>query len=270
MPRPVTLRLSSPASSERGSALVVALMSMLLLSALGVALILTTSTETMLAANYGSGQEALYAADAAMERAMLEIPGMTDFDALLGGTLASSFRDGSPGSRTLPDGSTLDLTELTNLANCASTTGCSPDQMNAVTADRPWGPNNPRWQLFAHGRLDSLLPDGQMNTPYYVVVWVGDDPSETDGMPTRDDGNGNAGPGRGVLLLRAEAFGPRGSHRRLEAAVQRPLPASPDSGYSAQRGQDEQNRRSRADAVQTPGSTLTRMTMSKSGTMAVQ
>jgi hypothetical protein len=270
MPRLVTLRLSSPASGERGSALVVALMSMLLLSALGVALILTTSTETMLAANYGSGQEALYAADAAMERAMLEIPGMTDFDALLSGTLTSSFRDGSPGSRTLPDGSTLDLLELTNLANCASTTGCSPDQMNAVTADRPWGPNNPRWQLFAHGRLDSLLPDGQMNTPYYVVVWVGDDPSETDGMPTRDDGNGSGGPGRGVLLLRAEAFGPRGSHRRLEAAVQRPLPASPDSGYSAQRGQDEQNRRNRSDTVQTPGSTLTRMTMSKSGTMAVQ
>jgi hypothetical protein len=270
MPRRSTLRVASPLSSERGSALVVAMMTMMLLTALGIALILTTSTETMLAANYGSGQEALYAADAAMERAMLEIPGVTDFDALLSGSIKSTFIDGAAGSRDLPDGSRMDLVALTNLANCGTTGGCGPDQMNAVTADRPWGPNNPRWQLYAYGRLDNLLPSGQMNSPYYVVVWVGDDPSETDNDPTRDDGNGSAGPGRGVILLRAEAFGPRGSHRRLESAVQRPMPASPDTGYTAQRGQDEQNRRNRTDAVQTPGQTLTRMKMSLSGTMSVQ
>ena len=49
---------------EDGVALIVALMATMLMTALGVALILTTSSETMITANYRNGQEALYAADA--------------------------------------------------------------------------------------------------------------------------------------------------------------------------------------------------------------
>ena len=44
-------------SGERGIALVIALMAMLLMSALGLALMLTTTTETMIAANYRDGIE---------------------------------------------------------------------------------------------------------------------------------------------------------------------------------------------------------------------
>jgi hypothetical protein len=261
----------SRASRQDGSAVVVALMSMMLLTALGMALVLTTSAETMFAANYSSGQEALYAAEAGMERALLEVPGITDLDRLLQGQIASTFSDGAPGSRALPNGAQMDLVALTNVANCGSTAGCSTEQMNATTIERPWGANNPRWQLFAHGPVNNMLPAGELDSRFYVVVWVADDPAETDNDPSRDDANGSNGPGRGVVMLRAEAFGPFGSHRRLEVTAQRPLPGSPDTGYTAQRGQDEQNRRNRTEVIQTPGGTLTQSHMNLStGTMVVQ
>jgi hypothetical protein len=158
----------------------------------------------------------------------------------------------------------VNLVALTNDANCGNPSGCSADQMNTVTAERPWGPNNPRWQLFAYGPVNSLLPAGNLNSPFYVVVWIGDDPAEVDGDPTRDDATGTNSAGRGVVMLRAEAFGPFGSHKRLEAPVQRPQPASPDAGYTAQRGQDEQNRRYRNQVIQTPGGRLTRSHMNLS------
>lgn len=263
--------LARRAARQDGSAVIVALMAMMLLTALGLALVLTTSTETMIAANYSSGQEALYAAEAGMERAMLEIPGISDLDALLQGQIVSTFRDGAPGSRSLPNGTKLDLLAVTNEANCGAVSSCSVDQMIETTAERPWGSNNPRWQLFAHGPVNSLLPDGQLNSRFYVVVWVADDPAETDGDPTRDDALGGNAPGRGVVVLRAEAFGPFGAHKRVEMTVQRPLPGSPDAGYSAQRGQDEQNRRNRNEIIQTPGGTLTQSHMDVStGKMAVQ
>ncbi|MEW5984464.1 MAG: pilus assembly PilX N-terminal domain-containing protein [Acidobacteriota bacterium] len=269
-PVPGQRHLTDP-RREEGSAVVVALMAMMLMTALGMALVLTTSTETMVAANYRSGQEALYAAEAGLERALLEVPGMSDLDGVLGGSIVSTFTDGSTGERALPDGRRLNLTALTNVANCGRTAGCSLDQMNAVTAERPWGANSPRWRLFAYGPVNALLPAGQLNSPYYVVVWVGDDPAETDNDPTRDDAAGAGSPGRGVIVLRAEAFGPHGSHKRIEVAVQRPVPESPDNGYSGQRGQDEQNRRYRTAAVQTPGQQLTEMRMNlTTGAMVVQ
>jgi hypothetical protein len=259
------------ASRQDGSALVVALMVMLLFTALGVALVLTTSTETMMTANYSTGQEALYAAEAGMERAMLEVPGIADLDALLQGQIPSTFRDGAPGSRALPDGTEMDLVALTHVANCGRTSSCSAEQMNAVTPERPWGSNNPRWQLYAYGPVSNMLPAGQLDSLFYVVVWVADDPAETDSDPTRDDADGGNTPGRGVVMLRAEAFGPFGSHRRVEVTAQRPLPGSPDAGYTAQRGQDEQNRRNRSEIIQTPGGSLTRSHMNLStGTMVVQ
>jgi len=61
--------------------------------------------------------------------------------------------------------------------------------------------------------------------------------------------------------VRAEAFGPFGSHKRVEMTVQRPTPGSPDTSYTAQRGQDEQNRRNRTQVIQTPGGTLSRSQM---------
>src|SRR5947199_171764 len=143
---------------EDGIAMIVALMAMLLMSALGAALVMTTTSETIIAGNFSRGQEGLYAADAAFERAM---------DDLL----------------TVPD-----------------------------------------W--------NKLL-----------------------------DGTNGGNPGTGVLGMRAEAFGPRGAHKISEMTVARTNTTNLERGYTGQRGEDEQNRRARKAAVQTPGKSLTMQSM---------
>ena len=50
----------------------------------------------------------------------------------------------------------------------------------ADTSQRPWGANNPVWRLFAYGPISILLPAPDVNSAYYIVVMVADDPSEND------------------------------------------------------------------------------------------
>ena len=70
-----------------------------------------TMTETMISANFRDGGEAVYAADAGVERVMQDLLTVPDWNRILSGALQSSFIDGAPsGTRTLSDGSTLDLT----------------------------------------------------------------------------------------------------------------------------------------------------------------
>jgi hypothetical protein len=244
---------------EDGIAMIVALMAMMLMTALGMALILTTSTETMIAGNFRNGQEALYAADAGLERAMDDVLTVADWNTMLAGTTQSAFIDGPPsGTRTLPDGTQIDLTQLLNLANCGKTSSCSAADLVAnYTGDRPWAANNPVWQLYAYNRLDAMVPSGTINSQYYVVVLVADDPSETDGDPTHDGVSPTTNPGTGVLMLRGEAFGPRGAHKVIQMTVAKTDTTNLERGYTGQRGQDEQNRRARKAAVQTPGKGIT-------------
>jgi len=262
---------------EDGIAMVVAMMAMLLMTALGVALVLTTSSETMIADNFRNSHEALYAADAVIERAMDDVLTVPDWNKLLDGSTQSAFIDGAPsGARTLPDGSTIDLTQALNMANCQKVTTCSDADLNAYTSERPWGLNNPRWKLYAYGNLRDMLPaTDTINSSYYAMVMVGDDPSDNDNNPLLDGGGTgpcSAGqsavgdpppcnPGYGVLALRAEAFGPGGTHKVIEITIARTDTTELERGYTGQRGQDEQNRRARKAAVQTPGKALTMQTM---------
>src|SRR5262245_51740486 len=243
---------------ENGVAMVVAMMAMLLMTALGTALILMTSSETTVAHNYRSGAEALYAADAIIERAMDDLLSVADWTTLLDGSIRSAFVDGPPsGTRALADGSTIDLTETVNMANCGKASACSRSDLTSnATGDRPWAANNPVWQLYAYGPLADILPANAIDSPFYVVLMVADDPSENDGDPSRD-GVVFGNPGRGVLALRADAFGPRGAHRQIEATIARTDTTELERGYIGQRGQDEQNRRARKTSVQTPGKALT-------------
>ena len=236
--------------NERGAALLIALMSVLLLTALGLALVMTTSTETMIASNFGNGQEGLYAADAGIERAMQDVLTVADWNTILAGTNTSAFIDGgSTGDRVLPGGNTLNLLQVANMANCGKVAACTVAEMDTVTAERPWGVNNPRWQLYAYSGMNDIIPTGTVNSPFYVVVMVADDASETDGDPTKD--------ANGVLAMRAEAFGPGNAHKVIEVTLARTDATELERGYIGQRGQDEQNRRARKAAVQTPGKALT-------------
>src|SRR3990172_4205172 len=206
---------------ENGVALIIVLMAIVLLTALGVTLTLATSLETTIAGNFRENQEAFYAADAIVERAVDEIATTGDWNALLDGSVRSSFIDGPPsGVRTLSDGSIVDLALVANMANCRKTTICSANEMDLITAERPWAANNPRWQLYAYGNLRDLLPSGVIDSSYYVVAMVADDASENDNDPLRDSADpGN--PGAGVLVLRVDAFGPRGARKTGEATVAR-------------------------------------------------
>ena len=249
---------ASVREGERGAALVVALMATMLLSALGLALVMTTTTETKITGNYTYAQEAMYAADAAIERTVQDVLTIPDWNDMLSGTSRSAFVDGSPsGTRTLPNGSVIDLGEATNMINCGKLTTCSATEMNVPTADRPWGANNPRYQLFAYGPSNNFIETGTLNSPFYVIVWVADDPSENDDDPTKD-GNAMTNEGTGVITLRAEAWGGRGAHKIIEVTLTRTDSTEIERGYTGQRGQDEQNRRARKAAVQTPGGALTR------------
>ena len=220
---------------EHGMALLVAMMAMLLLMALGAALVLTTSSEVIIAGNFRNSREGLYAMEAVLERSLGDVQTMPGWNPVLDGMLQSAFVDGTPGgSRTLPDGSAIDLGQVINMANCRKSTACSTTDLDAVTMDRPWGANNPRWQLYAYGRLSAMMPTGTINSPYYVMVMVGDDPSENDNNPLQD-GVGPSNPGAGVLAMRAEAFGPPGAHMAIEVTVARIDAADLESGRAGVR-----------------------------------
>ena len=108
-----------------------------------------------------------------------------------------------------------------------------------------------------------MIPTASINSPFYVVVMVADDPSENDGDPLKD-GTAADNLGKGVIALRAEAFGPFGAHKVIELTVARTDTSELERGYTGQRGQDEQNRRSRKAAVQTPGKALSNQSLTTS------
>ena len=77
--RPRGFRLEA----EDGSALVFALAAIVLLTTLASALVLLVSTEARIAATYRDGVQALYAAEAALDRALLDLADAGAWDAAL-------------------------------------------------------------------------------------------------------------------------------------------------------------------------------------------
>jgi hypothetical protein len=198
---------------EKGAAMLMALAALALLSAFGVAVLLTSSSEMLIAGAFRDQRSGVYAADAFVVRAFGELAAMPGWGPLLDGATSASLVDGPPsGSRTLPDGTSIDLAQVVNMATCQKAAACTASEMDAVTAQRPWGPNNPRWQLYAYGPLRSMLPPGVADAPWYVVLLVADDP-----LHDAD-----------VIALRAEAFGPRGAHAATERLVMRSASGDPD------------------------------------------
>jgi hypothetical protein len=240
------------------------LLALVLVSALGSALLLLSAGETLAAANYRDALVASYAAEAAVEAILPELQRRDDWNPLLASP--DGIRAGAtavfsgPLTFSLGDGHVLNLAAITARANCPQVNPppavCSDAQMNATTTDRPWGMNNPRWRLYAWGLLDRALPDVD-GTGVVVAVWLADDPAENDDNPSLD-GSGAANHGAGTIILRAESFGPRGLHARVETTVTRSGGNGGDAGYTAQRGEDELNRGVREGSVGQPGTELSR------------
>ncbi len=195
------------------------LLAALLMGAVGAGLVLSSSTDAAIAGNLVRREQARGAAEAVLNASLAELSGQ-DWGGILSGAERSSLADGAPfGTRLLDDGTALVLDEVVNLANCGTRRPCGAARLSAVTAARPWGANNPVWQLYAYAPLSALAP-GREVPPFYVVALVADDQSETDSDPF-SDGVGAANPGAGILALRAEAFGSRGAHGLITAAVAR-------------------------------------------------
>jgi hypothetical protein len=210
-------RCRRAADASDGSAVVVVLMGMLLLSAVGLGTVLLATADTLAAANQRDAKAALYAAEAGIELAAAELAGVSDWDAVFAGAAVSAFADGLPsGTRTLPNGATIRLDDIASLATCGAAAGCSVAARQAQADDRPWGADNPNWRPYRYGRVGA----GGSSPDIYLVVLVADDPAENDGDPEKD-GQAPGNPGAGVLMLRAEAFGPGASRRSVEATMRR-------------------------------------------------
>lgn len=76
----------APLANQRGTALVLALAMLALMTILGSLLISTTTTEVMISGNYQSSQQAFHAADRAMEYAQARVLGTADDIDLYAGT----------------------------------------------------------------------------------------------------------------------------------------------------------------------------------------
>jgi hypothetical protein len=243
-------------AGEEGIALIIALMSMMLLTALAAGLVMVTNTESRISANYRNAQEALYAADGAAERVVEELLLIPRWNDILAGGVQSAFIDGgSTGVKEIPGGGSVTL--------CCGTNSITGQLQADTDGVGYWGPNNPQWRLFAWGPLSDMLPNNAIDSPMYVAVWIADDPAETDNNPVAD--------GNGTLNLHAEAYGPGGTRKVIEVTVARTSSTEIERGQVAQRGQEELNQRARKAAVQTPGRSLTNIRMNvATGNLAVQ
>lgn len=213
------------AAGERGSALVVAVMATLVMLALGSALTLLSMAETGISVHEVADAQLLHAADSGMQRALVDLAGMEQWDAALDGRAQSALADGVPsGTRRVAD-ATVDLQKATNELRCGQPSPCSDAEVVAARVERPWGANNPRWQVFAWGPLSRLVGATQPGLDPYVVVWVADDQGEVDGEPWRDASSADE-PGHGVVAVVSQAYGAAGARRIVEATVERVETAS--------------------------------------------
>lgn len=250
-------RLRQRLGGEEGTALIIALMATMLLTALGAAVIMVTTTETKISNNYSNSQEALYAADAAIERVVQDLLMVPRWNDILTGSVQSAFVDGG-----MTDQKHLTGGGLTTL--CCGTNSATGQLQADTDKLNMWGANNPQWRLFAWGPLTQVLPESAaVDSPMYLVAWIADDPAEIDGNPQADV--------NGTLTVHAEAYGFAGARKVIEVTVARTSSTEIERGQIAQRGQEELNQRARKAAVQTPGRTLTNMRMNTTtGGMTVQ
>ena len=204
------MRILSGDRNERGAALLLVIMLVLIMAAIGAAVAVASRTETLIAANFRQEREMLYAAEGAVALAVHDVASRADWNVVLSGGAVSSFTDGAAiGPRRLPGGDVVTL--------CCSAPSLTSEVQGRALGGRSWGSDTPLWQIFAWGRAADWLPAGRIDTAIYVVVWIADDQNDGDGNPGVD--------ANGVVLLHGQALGPRGGRQVIDAVVGRQLPA---------------------------------------------
>src|SRR5262249_6968595 len=111
------------------------------------AVVLTTTSESMIAGNFRRSVQAKYAAAAAAEWTAAELAAAADWSTIAGGSERSTFVDGpADGVRRLAGGATIDLAAIAL--------------------------SSPGWQLYAYGPLNDLIPVSDSISQFYVVALV--------------------------------------------------------------------------------------------------
>ena len=175
---------------------VVAIVTTVLLNALGLGLVSLSNTEATIASNYRQASQMLYAAEAAADCALADLARAPSWDSVFTGATRSTFRDTTL-TPVLRTGEHVDLAALTAVLQAAT------------DAELRRGADNPRWRLFLYQPLARVARTSRAEE--YVVAWVADDASEADGNPAIDS--------NGIGTVRAQALGPQGAQRTVEATV---------------------------------------------------
>jgi len=174
---------------QDGIALVATMMAITLLATLAATLLLSTMTEAAIAVSYREGTETFYAAESAMEYVVSELRTSANWSDVISGKTPSAFVDGPPGGTRSVGATIIDFARA----------------MADVNSLRPRGA--PLYRPYAYGRLSELIPLLTGDRPAYAIVWVADR---------------SAAGGTGVVLgLFAQAYGPTGARRAIEATVAR-------------------------------------------------
>lgn len=180
-----------------GAALLLALIATTMVAALGVAVLLTTETETRIVSDFGRAAEAREAAAAAIDRVITVLEPAIDWSPALAGGLTGPL-DASL-RVTTPGGAAIDLD------------AARKDLQAETDAIAQGAPNRPAWRLIMSGGLASLTGFAPAETLAYAAVWIADDWREADGDPLTDS--------NGIVILRAEAWGRGGAFRAVDVTL---------------------------------------------------
>jgi hypothetical protein len=180
-------------------ALVMTILVMAVVGGMGGVVVLLAGVETRLAALERVRLVGRGLAEVQMERAFQDLARASDWSAVLSGAEPSSFV-GATERPSVAGWGVLDLAQRTT-------------ELQADVGRR-WGPDAPRWRLYAHGSAADLLPGSpDAARPFYAAAWVADD---------EVDGDGRGGVDRnGVVMVRAEVVGPYGVRQVWLATVRR-------------------------------------------------
>jgi hypothetical protein len=203
-------------ASSRGVALIAVLLVASLVFVVGVGLALMLTIGQLVARNHREAAVLVAAADGAVDL-VADSLGTADWAAVLAGAEVAPQSDGAPAGVRRVEGGVVDLAAETNRQNCGRTASCSDGDRRALTVERPWGANNPFWQLYLFGPLASFGAF-RFAPGVYLLAWIADDGRETDGRPDID---GGAPPGRHILRARVAAIGREGGRRIVDAELVR-------------------------------------------------
>ena len=196
---------------ERGVALLMALVTAALVTAVATTMVMSSSTDLLITGSNRAAAETMYAAEAAAHRAIGELAWIADWGTVLApppANVVASFDDGLSTVKTA-DGRVLSIAGLAT--------------MRQEMSERTYGPgafggDSPVWRLFGHAEVRALLPPGVASPPGYVLIWVADDGGDGDADPAVD--------ANGQLLVYVDAYGVSGAHRSVELAVARVTPGT--------------------------------------------